>query len=251
MQRFAFEIQYHGGNYFGWQRQPKQISVQEVIEITLNKLFNRRDCQVLGCGRTDTGVHAQQFFLHTDLKSQFSSAELHYKLNRILPKDISITSVYEVDQEFHARFDAQKRTYRYYIHTQKNPFKKDLSLYFTPELNLNKMNSACIFLLGKKDFTSFSKVHTDVKTNICEVTKAEWIRESPTEIFFEISADRFLRNMVRAIVGSLIEVGIGKSAPSEIEQIIKKRNRSEAKYSVPAQGLYLWSVEYDKTQFRS
>ncbi|MES2587446.1 MAG: tRNA pseudouridine(38-40) synthase TruA [Bacteroidota bacterium] len=245
MQRYAFEIQYHGGNYAGWQRQPNDISVQEKIEDTLNLLFNTDSISIVGCGRTDAGVHAQSYFFHVDIiNERYDIESIHFKVNRMLPFDISVLNVEIVDSEFHARFDARQRTYRYFIHKQKNPFSNGLSLLFTKELDIQKMNQACEFLLGTQDFTSFSKLHTDVKTNICTVNLAKWTKSSENELYFEISADRFLRNMVRAIVGTLIEVGLGKIKVEDVKNIIAKKNRSEAKHSVPAHGLYLWKIKY-------
>lgn len=244
MPRYAFEIQYNGTDYFGWQRQPKQISIQEKIEQTLTQLFNSEHIPIVGCGRTDTGVHAHQAYFHVDLPDLFTTEELHFKVNRMTPQAIAVKSVVRVSDGFHARFDASQRSYRYFIHQQKNPFNTHLSLYFPKMLDLDKMNDACQYLLGKQDFTSFSKLHTDVKTNICTVTKALWTKTSENELFFEISADRFLRNMVRSIVGTLLEVGQGNMEAQEIKQIIAKMDRGEAKMSVAAHGLYLWQITY-------
>lgn len=244
MQRFAFEIQYHGGAYFGWQRQPKQVSVQEKIEETLQKLFNSQEISIMGCGRTDTGVHAHQSYFHVDLELKFSIEQLKFKMNRMLPPDISVIHIHSVTEDFHARFGAIKRTYRYFIHQEKNPFVKGLSLYSPINYDLSLMNKAAENLIGKQDFTSFSKLHTDVKTNICTISAAKWHRTSESEIYFEITADRFLRNMVRSIVGTLLEVGTGTIEADDILIIIDKQNRSEAKKSVPAHGLFLWKVEY-------
>lgn len=162
----------------------------------------------------------------------------------MLPPDISIVAIHPVASDFHARFDATSRTYRYFIHMQKDPFREGLSLYLPKEIDAEAMNKACVYLVGKQDFTSFSKLHTDVKTNICDIKSALWIRQDDQSLYFEITADRFLRNMVRAIVGTLLEVGAGKIEASEIEKIIFKMNRSEAKLSVPAHALYLWEIKY-------
>jgi tRNA pseudouridine38-40 synthase len=244
MQRYSIELAYNGSEFFGWQIQPKQRSVQETIELALSKLFDGQKIDLVGCGRTDTGVHAKHYIAHVDLPEKWEVDVLTYKLNRILPNSIVIFGVQKTHSDFHARFNATARTYRYFIHTQKDPFKHNTSLFYTKELDMEAMNEAGELLLGKKDFTSFSKLHTDVFTNICTVSKASWTRIDQHTIFFEITADRFLRNMVRAIVGTLLEVGEGKIAPDEITRIIAKNDRCEAKMSVPAHGLFLWKIAY-------
>lgn len=244
MKRYRIDLKYKGTNYFGWQRQPEQISVQEEIEMVLTKLNGNQTVSVVGCGRTDTGVHAQHYVLHVDFPFVASLKDWKHKLNRMLPDSISIDSIEAVSEDFHARFDATKRTYRYFVHTHKNAFLADRSLLFLQELEWEKMNEAAAFLLGKQDFTSLSKLHTDVKTNICTVFQAKWVQVEEHQFYFEISADRFLRNMVRATVGTLLEVGIGKIQPDDIPLILEAKNRGEAKTSVPAQALFLWEVEY-------
>ncbi len=244
LQRYSIELAYNGRDYFGWQIQPKQKSVQETIEIALSKLFDAKKIDIVGCGRTDTGVHAKHYIAHVDLPLKWDEEVLTYKLNRILPDSIVIYNIQKKESNFHARFNAKARTYRYFIHTQKDPFINGASLHFTKDLNLDKMNEAGLFLIGKKDFTSFSKLHTDVFTNICTIYHAEWTRVNEHEIFFEITADRFLRNMVRAIVGTLLEVGEEKITPNDVVTIIAKNDRGEAKMSVPAHGLFLWKIEY-------
>ncbi|MBI2258827.1 MAG: tRNA pseudouridine(38-40) synthase TruA [Flavobacteriia bacterium] len=243
MLRYKCCIQYDGSAYFGWQKQKKQISVQEEIENTLSQLFNKK-VDIVGCGRTDTGVHANFYVLHFDLEKIYDENELLYKLNKMLTKNIAVLSMEKVDSNFHARFSAKKRTYRYFIHTFKNPFLSAYSLLFTSQLNLELMNECAEILLGTHDFTSFSKAHTDVKTNICTVFSASWKKEKD-KIYFEISADRFLRNMVRAIVGTLIDVGLEKLNKEDFLQIILEKNRNKAKKSVAAHGLFLWNVEYE------
>jgi tRNA pseudouridine38-40 synthase len=244
MQRFSIELAYNGSEFFGWQIQPKQISVQETIEKALSKLFDAQKIDIVGCGRTDTGVHAKHYIAHVDLPEKWDEEVLTYKVNRILPSSIVIYRIQKVADDFHARFNASSRTYRYFIHTQKDPFINGASLYFTKDIDIAKMNEACQFLLGKQDFTSFSKLHTDVFTNICDVRFAKWTQTSENTLYFEITADRFLRNMVRAIVGTLLEVGTAKITPQEVATIISKMDRCEAKMSVPAQGLFLWKIEY-------
>lgn len=242
--RYSIELAYNGRDFFGWQIQPEQVSVQETIEKALSKLFDAQKIDIVGCGRTDTGVHAKHYIAHVDLPSKWEEDVLTYKLNRILPDSIVIYKIQKVAPDFHARFNATARTYRYFIHTQKDPFIHGTSLYYTKEVDLEKMNEAGVLLLGKKDFTSFSKLHTDVSTNICTVSHAQWTRVNEHSIYFEITADRFLRNMVRAIVGTLLEVGEGKITPQEIEAILAKNDRCEAKMSVPAHGLFLWKIVY-------
>lgn len=244
MQRYFFEIAYNGSSFHGWQRQPNATSVQEVIEDTFSKLHSGKDVPIVGCGRTDAGVHAKKYFFHVDLPEIANIEHLIFKLNRMLPKDIAVFNVHEVNEEYHARFDAKKRTYRYFIHQKKDPFKEGISLYFPKELNFESMNSAAKLLLGTQDFGSFSKLHTDVKTNICEVFSAEWL-QSENETYFEISANRFLRNMVRAIVGTLIDVGMWKLNNHDVLSILASKDRQEASLSVPAHGLYLWDIEYE------
>lgn len=244
MQRYFFKIAYKGTNYAGWQKQPNADTVQETVETQFSKLFSNKEIPILGCGRTDAGVHASQFYFHVDLEEKYQREELTYKLNNMLPFDIAVESIHEVAPESHARFDATSRTYRYYLHKQKDPFKENDSWYFPKVLDVESMNKAATFLIGKRDFTSFSKLHTDVKTNICDLTSAFWKEEHGDTLYFEISANRFLRNMVRAIVGTLLEVGIGNFEPSYIKKIIEAKNRSEAGVSVPAHGLYLSEVKY-------
>jgi tRNA pseudouridine38-40 synthase len=244
MQRYRVSLEYKGSNYYGWQRQPKQISVQQVIENALTLLNSKKTVEIVGCGRTDTGVHAKNFVIHFDLPKSVEIENIVYKLNKILPNDIVIHDIMQVSTDFHARFDAKSRTYRYFIHKQKSAFLSDRSLYFPHNLDTNLMNNACEMLLGTQDFTSFSKLHTDAKTNICTIHDAAWHHSSINDLFFEIKADRFLRNMVRAIVGTMIEVGQHKLSTAEFKEIIEKKNRCEAKISVPPQGLFLWEIEY-------
>lgn len=243
MQRYFVQIAYRGTAYHGWQSQPNAPSVQESIERCFSKLFGNVTIPIVGCGRTDAGVHAKTYYFHVDLPQEWEEEQLCFKLNRMLPSDISVLQAHRVALETHARFDAEKRTYRYFIHQQKDPFQQDLSWYFPQKLDFAAMNNAAQRLLGTKDFGSFSKLHTDVKTNICTVFHAEWI-QTTEHFYFEISANRFLRNMVRAIVGTLIEVGLGKISENEIDVIIAAKDRGEAAVSVPAHGLFLWQIDY-------
>ena len=240
--RFFFEIAYNGSAYHGWQKQKNAISLQEVISQKIQQFFNDPKLEIVGCGRTDAGVNARQFFFHIDLnKHELSTAIFH--LNNMLPRDIAILSIHQVDDQCHARFDATSRTYRYYIHTQKNPFLNACSLQVKKDLDLMAMNKACSYFLGEHDFTSFSKLHTDVKTNLCTVTSIGWSRVSD-QLVFEISANRFLRNMVRAIVGTMLEVGSQKILPEKLATIIKAKDRNVAGFSVAANGLFLEEVVY-------
>ncbi|MCR9172670.1 MAG: tRNA pseudouridine(38-40) synthase TruA [bacterium] len=247
LQRYFLELSYDGTDFFGWQKQPKDISVQEVIETQLSKLHSNQPISVVGCGRTDTGVHAHHYILHVDVPPIQDLNKFQFKLNRMLPDAIAIHSVYPVSKDWHARFSATARTYRYFVHQEKNPFETRHSLHFPQTLDVTAMNSAAKLLLGEQDFTSLSKLHTDVKTNICTVTKAEWVKDG-NQLYFEISADRFLRNMVRATVGTLLEVGLGKMKPEEIKSVLEAKDRGAAATSVPPQGLFLWKIEYDGLQ---
>ena len=244
MQRYFIELSYNGATFFGWQRQPKQHSVQEEIENAFTKLNSNTPILVVGCGRTDSGVHANHYVLHVDLETVLDLNQLIFKLNRILPDSIVIHSVKEVASDFHARFNATSRTYRYFINSKKDPFKQGLSWNFQQKLDLDAMNKACHFLLGTKDFTSFSKVNTDTKTNICTVYKAIWVELDSSNFYFEITADRFLRNMVRATVGTLLEIGQGKITSENLLDILEEKDRGAAAISVPAHGLFLWEVTY-------
>lgn len=245
MTRYFIELSYNGTDFFGWQRQPDSISVQEVIEENISKLYSNEPMPIVGCGRTDTGVHASNYYAHIDLPAPIDAANMVFKLNRMLPDSIAIQRIIKVQENAHARFDAIERTYRYFIHSNKNPFIAN-SWYFPLKLDFPAMNEAAKMLIGKQDFTSLSKLHTDVKTNICDVRSAFW-EVDKDKAFFEISADRFLRNMVRATVGTLIDVGLGKIDPKDIETILDARDRQAASTSVPPQGLFLWKVSYPQT----
>ncbi len=245
MQRYFFEIAYNGKSFSGWQRQPNAISVQEVIEEALSKLTSGEKISIVGCGRTDAGVHAHQYFFHVDFPASFNTDNIVFKLNRMLLDAVVVYNVKAVEECLHARFSATTRTYRYYIHQNKDPFKSELSWYHAPFLDMNKMNQAAQHVIGVKDFTSFSKVHTDVKTNICEVFDAKWHQCEEGAIYFEITANRFLRNMVRAVVGTLVDVGTSKIQIEDVHHIIEKKDRGAASLSVPACGLFLWEIKYD------
>lgn len=243
--RYFIELSYNGKAYHGWQNQPNAISVQQVLEEALSVLMQTK-IEVVGAGRTDTGVHASQMFAHFDVEFEIDISTLVYKLNAILPNDIAIHDMFRVKEDAHARFDAISRTYHYKISTSKNVFTNDFAYRFQLPLNVEKMNEACKILLRYKDFQCFSKSNTDVKTYHCNIEKAEWI-EDHNGLTFTITADRFLRNMVRAIVGTMINIGLGKIQVKDLITIIGSKNRSEAGYSVPAHGLYLTQITYPES----
>ncbi|MEW7280133.1 tRNA pseudouridine(38-40) synthase TruA [Aquimarina sp. 2201CG1-2-11] len=240
--RYFLELSYDGTNYHGWQRQPNAISIQEVLEDSLSTLL-RGNVAIVGAGRTDTGVHAKQIMAHFDHFEELDTAQLRYKLNSILPVDIAIHKVYLVREDAHARFDAISRSYEYYVNLSKDPFGVDKSYYYKKTLNVDAMNEAAKLLLNYTNFKCFSKSKTDVKTYNCTITNAVW-ENCGDQLVFKISANRFLRNMVRAIVGTLIEIGENKLNKEGLLAIIKSEDRSKAGYSVPAHGLYLTAVEY-------
>ncbi|WP_308993518.1 tRNA pseudouridine(38-40) synthase TruA [Mariniflexile litorale] len=240
--RYFIELSYNGTAYYGWQKQPKAISVQEVVEKGLSLLLKVK-VSIMAAGRTDTGVHAQQMFAHFDVDVAFSETDLVYKLNAFLPKDVAIHTIFKVKDDAHARFNALSRTYLYRISLRKNVFNFDNAYYVKQTLDIEKMKEASKILLQYKDFQCFSKVNTDVKTYNCNIMQAEWFFEND-ELHFVIKADRFLRNMVRAIVGTMIEIGLGKLQIEDLHTIINSKNRSEAGFSVPAHALYLTTIEY-------
>ncbi|WP_299362837.1 tRNA pseudouridine(38-40) synthase TruA [Winogradskyella sp.] len=240
--RYFLELSYNGKTYHGWQNQPNAISVQEVLENALSTIL-KSDIAIVGAGRTDAGVHASQMFAHFDFESHFGLKDLVYKLNSYLPKDIAIHSIFKVNSDAHARFDAISRTYHYKISTSKNVFNHDFAYQVQLPLNIVAMNEACKILFEYNDFQCFSKSNTDVKTYYCDVKEAFWI-ENDNELIFTITADRFLRNMVRAIVGTMVNIGLGKLKPNDLHEIIISKNRGKAGFSVPAHGLYLVEVTY-------
>lgn len=240
--RYFIELAYNGKNYHGWQSQPDAKSVQETLTQALSLLL-KTNLEIVGAGRTDTGVHAKQMYAHFDFESKINTSQLTNKLNSFLPKDIVIFNIIEVEEQAHARFDATKRTYEYHIHTFKDAFEYEGSWYYKNYLDVEKMNQACLILFKHTDFECFSKTNTDVRTFNCEIMEANW-KQNGNKLVFTISADRFLRNMVRAIVGTLVNVGLGKIDLYDFEKIIESKNRSKAGFSVPAHGLYLTKVEY-------
>ena len=240
--RYFLECAYRGTRFHGWQRQPDAISVQQAIEDALN-LFLSEPVEITGAGRTDAGVHAHQMFAHFDSTVNFNAAELSHRLNRFLDSDIVVKGIHQVDAEAHARFDATARKYRYWVVQEKDPFRADWAHLIHLPLDVKAMNRASNYLLGRQDFECFSKSKTDVKTYICDVQEAIWEEEGNT-LVFTIQADRFLRNMVRAVVGTLLEVGLGKRNGEHLPDLIRSKNRSEAGVSVPAKGLSLIEIHY-------
>lgn len=257
-QRYFIELNYDGTNYHGWQVQPNAVTVQQLLDEALSTVL-RQPIETTGCGRTDSGVHATQFFAHFDLESMVNSElsmddpakKNHHSpftidsrgVNAILPKDIAIKRIIPVHHDAHARFDATQRSYEYHIHFAKDPFRVNRSWELRDKPDIALMNAAAGIIIGYTDFSCFSKSNTQTFTNNCKITRAEWI-ENDDGLVFHIAADRFLRNMVRAIVGTLIEIGRKEIEPEVIRQIIESKNRGKAGTSVPACGLYLTEVKY-------
>ena len=248
MKRYFIYLAYNGARYCGWQNQPNGIYIQQKIEESLRTLL-REEIPVTGAGRTDAGVHARLMVAHFDWEREDLDLQvLAEKLNRILPLDISIRKMIPVSVGAHARFTAVSRTYRYFICREKDPFDYPLHYRVTSPLDFEKMNEAAAVLSEYSDFTSFSKLHTDVKTNNCRIMQAQWEIEGAAWIF-TIQADRFLRNMVRAIVGTLLEVGCGKLSLTGFRQVIESKNRGMAGTSVPGNALFLEDIEYPESIF--
>lgn len=251
--RYFIQLSYDGTGYHGWQVQPNGVSVQEVLQKALSTLL-RQPTEVTGAGRTDAGVHASMMVAHFDWpaahegegceEAPLDCTQLTYKLNRLLPPDVAVQAVKPVGPEMHARFSATRRTYHYYIHTHKDPFLRGYSWQVNVSLDFALMNEAAQVLLEYSDFTSFSKTGTDVKTNICQLTEARWEQLKPGEWRFTVSANRFLRNMVRAIVGTLVEVGRHRMTISQMRHAIEAKDRQRAGESVPGHALYLTNIEY-------
>ena len=243
--RYFLELSYNGADYHGWQIQPNARTVQEVVEKTISTLL-KHNIAIVGAGRTDAGVHALQMFAHFDTVVNFNDSDLIFKLNSFLPKDIVIHNIIKVKKDTHTRFNAISRAYIYRISLHKNAFTLDETYYLKSDLDIEKMKEATKILFEYKDFQCFSKSHTDVKTYNCKIMEANW-KMTNNELQFTIRADRFLRNMVRAIVGTLLNVGFGKISIQEFHDIIKSKNRSEAGFSVPAHALYLYEIKYPDT----
>ena len=241
--RYFIDISYDGSNYHGWQIQPNADTVQHQINLAFSTILNE-EINVLGAGRTDTGVHAKKMIAHFDTNQTIDFEKFKYRINGFLKNDISLNDIYKVKEDAHARFSAISRTYEYRVSRTKNPFSVN-SYFLLRDLDFQSMKKACKFLHGSHDYTSFAKLHSENYTNNCEVYIANW-KEDENLIIFTIKANRFLRNMVRAIVGTLIEIGEGKISFSDIETILMSKDRANAGYSVPANGLSLIDIEYPK-----
>ncbi len=240
--RYFIRFSYNGKRYHGWQNQPNAITVQQVLEEALARLL-RSYVSLMGAGRTDAGVHARMMYAHFEFSIIEDKTDLVYRLNALLPDDIAVQEIFEVTTEAHARFDAVARTYEYWITQEKNPFYTDAAYYVRYPLDVFKMNEAAQLLLNYSDFECFSKSKTDVHTYLCDINTAVWTKKDDL-LIFKITANRFLRNMVRAIVGTLLEVGMAKTSLHDVKAIINSKDRSKAGTSVPAKGLYLTEICY-------
>ena len=247
MQRYLFEISYNGKNYNGWQSQANGIGVQTVVEMALSKLL-REDIKIVGSGRTDAGVHCEQQFFHADIQRKIDEYQFGWRLNTFLPKDIVVGKIRKVKPDASARYSATERSYQYRITLKKNPFQNDLALYYFKALDIKTMNKAAALISGTHDFECFSKVKTDVNHFICDIRKARWNQKGDL-LVFEITANRFLRGMVRAIVGTLLEVGEGKISVNDFKEVLKSKDRKKAGANVAPHGLYLTKVKYPTSIF--
>jgi len=245
--RYFFEISYRGSNYHGWQSQANARGVQQVVEEVLHKLF-RKEIPIVASGRTDTGVHCLSQYFHLDIDQEIDCQATLIRLNSFLPKDIAVRSIRKVKNDAHARYDARERTYEYRITQSKNPFLFGFAYHYFKPLRVENMNEAAALLVGVHDFKSFSKVKTDVNHFLCDVKYAQWKRRDDL-LMFNIAANRFLRGMVRAIVGSLLDVGTGKASIGDFKKIMKGKDRKLAGMNVPPEGLYLVEVKYPKGTF--
>lgn len=241
--RYFITFSYDGTAYHGWQIQPHSLSVQEELQKAMSILL-RKPMEVVGAGRTDTGVHARKMVAHFDYDEEVDCPQLVYKLNKLLPRDIAVQQVEPVAEDMHARFSAKSRTYHYFVHMGKNPFLRSYSWQVYGNIDFELMNQAASVLMEYKDFTSFSKVNTDTKTNDCTITEAHWDRVGEDQWCFTITANRFLRNMVRAIVGTLMEVGRGRMTIEQLRRVINAKDRCCAGDSVPGNALFLVQVKY-------
>ena len=241
--RYFIELQYDGSAYCGWQRQPEQPTVQGIIEDALTKLL-RQPTEIVGAGRTDTGVNASFYIAHFDTIEDINCDHTTYKLNAMLPQDIAIKRIYRVADDLHARFDAVEREYTYFLSQKKSPFRRHSAWICYYQLDIEKMNEAAKVLLTTDDFTTFAKLNSNNKTNICDVRHAEWTTESDGTLRFTIRADRFLRNMVRSIVGTLVDVGRGRYTVEEFYDIVNSQDLSRASSGAQPQGLFLSNVKY-------
>lgn len=241
--RYFIHFSYDGTNYHGWQIQPNGITVQGELQHALSVLL-RADTPVTGAGRTDTGVHARNMVAHFDTEATIDGGQLVYKLNRLLPRDIAVSRIVEVADDMHARFSATRRTYRYYVCTKKDPFSRNYYWHTHFNLDFELMNTAADVLKEYDDFGAFCKSHSDVKTTLCTIYEAQWHRQADGSWYFEITANRFLRNMVRAVVGTLVEVGRHRMSLEEFRRVIEGKKRTDAGESMPGHALFLESVEY-------
>lgn len=241
--RYFIHFSYDGTNYHGWQIQPNGITVQGELQHALSVLL-RADTPVTGAGRTDTGVHARNMVAHFDTEATIDCGQLVYKLNRLLPRDIAVSRIVEVADDMHARFSATRRTYRYYVCTKKDPFSRNYYWHTHFNLDFELMNTAADVLKEYDDFGAFCKSHSDVKTTLCTIYEAQWHRQADGSWYFEITANRFLRNMVRAVVGTLVEVGRHRMSLEEFRRVIEGKKRTDAGESMPGHALFLESVEY-------
>lgn len=241
--RYFLELSYNGKNYAGWQRQNNAISVQEVLEDNLSKILNNK-IEIVGCGRTDAGVHAKQYFAHVDIEKALPENFL-YRINNMLPEDIAIQKIFNVKPDFHARFDAINRTYNYFIHFEKNPFLEDYSfLLLNKTLDISAMNHCLSLILGEHDFSCFEKKGSDNKTSVC-VLKDAFFEQNENGLVFTITANRFLRNMVRRITAAMLMLGLNQLSAEEIILAVLEKKELQVKMAVPAKGLFLWKIEYD------
>ena len=247
--RLLFEIAYNGTNYNGWQTQHQGTSIQAVVEDAMSKML-REKIEITGSGRTDAGVHCEQQFFHADVQGTFEAENFLQKLNSFLPRDITVPSVRAITNEAHARYDAIERTYHYRITRVKNPFLIGLALHYFKSVDVQAMNEAAALMIGEQDFECFSKVKTNVKHFLCDVKKASW-EENGDRLEFTIIANRFLRGMVRAVVGTLLDVGTGKITREEFEKIIRSQDRRKAGANVPPYGLYLSRVKYPDSIYKN
>ncbi|MCQ2183144.1 MAG: tRNA pseudouridine(38-40) synthase TruA [Bacteroidales bacterium] len=242
--RYSIKLSYRGADFCGWQIQPDAPSVQRTVEKALSTLL-RAPVSIVGAGRTDTGVNAKGYIAHFDSAAELDTGELCHKLNAILPNSIAVHEIQKVSDDFHARFSATKREYTYFLHRVKDPFAESFSFQYSyPNLDFDAMNEAAGHLLGKRDFSCFEKTGGDNKTSICTIYEARWFKQDEDHWYFRISADRFLRNMVRAIVGTLLETGRGRRSPESVIELLESGDRCSAGESVPGHALFLSKIEY-------
>lgn len=242
MHRYFIKLAYNGTAFHGWQKQVNATSIQQTIEIQIQKLLGK-EVGLTGCGRTDTGVHASEFYAHFETVETIDEEWMKYKLNLLLPDSIAIYRIFEVDPHEHARFSAIRRTYRYFIHRTKDPFSAGFFWYLRKELNLDVMNKSAALVMGRHEFTSFKKIGTSTESDWCEVYESFW-KPTGNGYVYQISADRFLRNMVRALVGTMVEIGMQRTTTKSISELLLEKDRSKAGFSAPAKGLFLYKVDY-------